>query len=652
MKGYFILLLTCCLVRTFAQNVETDSLMRELAATTDDSKKIQILEGLSYAYLSTSPDIAMKFANEGLELAIKTNNIKGQSICILALGNVYHSVGDYVRSLEMNFEAIRLKEMLKDQNFAVNYFNIASNYTEQEDYRNAIKYIFKAKSEDEKRGDSAGILYDYYSLSAVYARIPAVDSAMYYGQLAHSLAIRLNEENLMAAVLNNFGEIHLVKEESDLAEKSFKESIPFAMKLNDFQVLSMDLLGLAKIYKAKHRYDSATHYARRALAIASKNQFLKEVYMSADFLKEAFKETGRYDSSLKYLEQSLAARDSLYNIDKVKKFQNLRLQEQERQQAIEAANIRFENRIRFYSVLIASVVFLIIAGLLWRNNRQRKKSYQELEAQKKITDEAYEELKATQEQLIHSEKMASLGELTAGIAHEIQNPLNFVNNFSELNKELIEELKLEIASGDSARVATTLANIIENEEKIMHHGKRADSIVKGMLQHSRVSGTQKEPTDINALIDDYLRLAYHGLRAKDKSFNAKFETELDGRVGKLSVIQQEIGRVILNMVNNAFYAVSRRKKLGQPGYEPSVKIKTQLDGDEVLISIIDNGMGIPQKVVAKVFQPFFTTKPPGEGTGLGLSLSYDIIKAHGGNIEVKTEEGKGTEFIISLPLNV
>lgn len=623
--------------------------MTLLAHATDDVKKVEILEDLSYSYLSTSPDIAMKFATEGLELARKNNDIRGQSICTLALGNVYHSVGDYVKSLEMNLQAIRLKEMLKNQNFAVNYFNMATIYTEQEDYNNAIKYVFKARKEDEKRNDSIGILYDYYTLSAIYTRIPKVDSAMYYGVMAQNLGKRLNDKDLMAAILHNFGEIYILKEDVVLAKKYYSESIPFAIHINDFQTLSMDLLGLAKIYDKSRKYDSAAHYGRRALGIAEKNQFLKEAYMSADFLKEAFKKNGRYDSGLKYLEKSLAARDSLYNLDKVKKFQNLRLQEQERQQAIEAADIRFQSRIRFYTVLFASLVFLIVAGMLWRNNRQRKKSYEALENQKKKTDEAYEELKATQEQLIHSEKMASLGELTAGIAHEIQNPLNFVNNFSELNRELIEELKSEIRTGDTTRILTTLTNLSQNEEKIMHHGKRADLIVKGMLQHSRVSALQKEPTDINALVDDYTRLAYHGLKAKDKSFNTKFETEFDSNVGKISIIPQEIGRVILNLLNNAFYAVTNRRKLNQPGYEPLVTIKTQSRGEDVLISVSDNGIGIPEKAVAKIFQPFFTTKPTGEGTGLGLSLSYDVIKAHGGTIQVKTEEGKGTEFIISIP---
>jgi len=650
MRITFVVFFMCCFVPIFSQNVETDSLKRLLATTTDESLRVQILEGLSYAYLSTSPDISMKFANEGLALAVQINDIRLQSICVLALGNVYFSVGDYAKSLEMNFQAIRLKQMLEGQNFAVNYFNISNIYTEQGDHRNALTYILKAKHEDEKISDSTGILYDLYSLSAVNLRMHQDDSAVYYGERAFDLAKRMKDKNLMAAILNNFGEIYFEKGDLTKAKRYYNESIPFAIDINDFQVLSMDLLGLAKIYKSSKHLDSAAHYGRRALVIAERYRFLKEAYINADFLKDVFKSTGHDDSALKYLEQSLAARDSLYNLENVKKIQNLRLQEQQRQQEIQAATLDLQNKIRFYSVLVASLVFLIIAGLLWRNIRQRKKSYAELEQQKKKTEEAYEELKSTQAQLIHSEKMASLGELTAGIAHEIQNPLNFVNNFSELNKELIEELKSEIISSDMTRMLSMLTIIGENEEKIMHHGKRADSIVKGMLQHSRVSGTQKEPTDINALVDDYLRLAYHGLRAKDKTFNTTFETDFDPNVGKVSVIPQEIGRVILNLLNNAFHAVTTRRSLNQPGYEPLVTVKTQSKGDDVVITVSDNGIGIPEKVVAKIFQPFFTTKPTGEGTGLGLSLSYDVIKAHGGTIQVKTDEGKGTEFVISLPV--
>jgi two-component system, NtrC family, sensor kinase len=265
------------------------------------------------------------------------------------------------------------------------------------------------------------------------------------------------------------------------------------------------------------------------------------------------------------------------------------------------------------------------------------------------------ELKATQALLVQSEKMASLGELTAGIAHEIQNPLNFVNNFSEVNIELIEEMKEALDKGDIEEAKAITQDIIENGKKINFHGKRADGIVKGMLQHSRSSSGVKEPTDINLLADEYLRLSYHGLRAKDKSFNASMKTDFDESIGKINIVPQDIGRVILNLLTNAFYAVKEKKKLVKDGYEPTVSIGTKriyplFGAGGVEIKVMDNGNGIPSNLVEKIFQPFFTTKPTGEGTGLGLSLSYDIIKAHGGELKVETKEGEGTTFIIYLPV--
>ena len=259
------------------------------------------------------------------------------------------------------------------------------------------------------------------------------------------------------------------------------------------------------------------------------------------------------------------------------------------------------------------------------------------------------DLQDAQQQLIQAAKMASLGELTAGIAHEIQNPLNFVNNFSDVNSELIDELNQEAEKGNIEEIKAIAKDIRENEQKINHHGKRADAIVKGMLQHSRSSSGQKEPTDINALADEYLRLAYHGLRAKDKTFNAMMKTDFDPQAGKINIIPQEIGRVILNLINNAFYAVSEKQKQRGDEYEPTVIVSTKKSNNKVKIEVKDNGNGIPTKVLDKIFQPFFTTKPPGEGTGLGLSLSYDIItKGHGGELKVETKEGEGTTFIIVL----
>ncbi|QNJ97674.1 sensor histidine kinase [Constantimarinum furrinae] len=277
---------------------------------------------------------------------------------------------------------------------------------------------------------------------------------------------------------------------------------------------------------------------------------------------------------------------------------------------------------------------------------QKRKSIEETN---EALSQSLEELKNTQAQLIQSEKMASLGELTAGIAHEIQNPLNFVNNFSEVSKELLDEMKEELENGNLEDVKEIANDVIQNLEKITHHGKRADGIVKGMLQHSRSSSGVKESIKMNQLVDEYVRLAYHGLRAKDKTFNASLETDYDKTIETVNIVPQDIGRVVLNLITNAFYAVSERKKTESSDYKPTVWTTTTKEGNTIKIQVKDNGMGMPKAIREKIFQPFFTTKPTGQGTGLGLSLSYDIIKAHGGDLSVSSEVNKGTEFIISIP---
>ncbi len=304
-----------------------------------------------------------------------------------------------------------------------------------------------------------------------------------------------------------------------------------------------------------------------------------------------------------------------------------------------------------------SIFVLVMGGVIWafilfrsrQLTRENKVLEEKVHHRTSQLQQSIEELRSTQNQLIQSEKMASLGELTAGIAHEIQNPLNFVNNFSEVSTELIDEMDAELKKGEINQARTIATDIRQNLEKINHHGKRADAIVKGMLQHSQRGSSQKEPTDINALADEYIRLCYHGLRAKDKFFNATIQTDFDKAVGTINVVPQDIGRVLLNLCNNAFYAVNEKKKTAGEAYQPTVSVQTKKLKNIVEIRIIDNGNGITPKVLDKIFQPFFTTKPTGQGTGLGLSLSYDIIKAHGGDIQVETEVGTGTSFIIHLP---
>jgi len=329
---------------------------------------------------------------------------------------------------------------------------------------------------------------------------------------------------------------------------------------------------------------------------------------------------------------------------------------------------------KFYDKYDNFLDFAIIAGFVWifarwaTTKKQREElnlanqqnmvldklvaeRTAELTKQKNELQQTLELLQTTQQQLIQSEKLASLGELTAGIAHEIQNPLNFVNNFSEVSMELVDEMEEELAKGDKEEAIAIAADIKQNLEKIIHHGKRADGIVKGMLQHSRASSNTKEPTDINKLADEYLRLAYHGLRAKDKSFNAELVTHFDETLPIITIVPQDVGRVLLNLFNNAFYTVQKKQAGATGEYKPTVEVSTSSKKGSIIITVKDNGTGIPEEVKEKIMQPFFTTKPTGEGTGLGLSLSYDIVvKGHNGTIEVQSKEGEGSEFIVTLPI--
>ena len=352
------------------------------------------------------------------------------------------------------------------------------------------------------------------------------------------------------------------------------------------------------------------------------------------------------DSAYHYQQLSLITRDSLVNADKIRQFQNIGFEQKLRDRKFEENKKSVRNRFIIYGLVGILIIFLGVAVILSRNNRQKKKANERLN--KTLAD-----LKASQDQLVQREKMASLGELTAGIAHEIQNPLNFVNNFSEVNNELIEEMKSALNKGNVDEAMLIANNIQDNENRIMDHGKRAGSIVKSMLQHSRSGSGKKELADINEIVEEHARLAYHGWRAIDQNFNCKLEISFDPVVGKLNIVSQDIGRVVLNLINNGFYIVNEKTKTAEStgNYEPIVSVSTKKINNWVEIIVQDNGNGIPAGVLDKIFQPFFTTKPTGQGTGLGLSLSYDIVtKGHGGELSVQSNEGGGSEFLIRLPI--
>jgi signal transduction histidine kinase len=396
-----------------------------------------------------------------------------------------------------------------------------------------------------------------------------------------------------------------------------------------------------------HQPDSALLYAGK---VHERLLTSPELFIASDLyplLAKIYESKKQFELAYKYQGESIKANDSIFSSKQAQQVANITFNEHQHEIDLKNAAIAYDNKLKLYGVLLVLIITIIISTILWRANKKELAIIALLRKQQ-------EELKQTQTQLIQSEKMASLGELTAGIAHEIQNPLNFVNNFSEVNREMIDELKAELKSGNVDEALAIADDIGQNEEKINHHGKRADSIVKGMLEHSRSSSGQKELTDLNVIADEYLRLSYHGLRSKDKSFNAEIISNLDPDLPKINVIPQDIGRVLLNLFNNAFYAVNQKAKTAGADYKPTVSVETfflPLQGVGGL-KVKDNGTGIPDAIKEKIMQPFFTTKPTGEGTGLGLSLTYDmVVKGHGGSIAVASKDSEGSEFTISLPIN-
>ena len=541
-----------------------------------------------------------------------------------------------------------------------------------------ISSFLKAKSYAESIRDTAAIGFVYSQSGRDYVNLDKLDSALLFAQKAlfcfskSSISFnnrRYGGRTYVGEVYNIIGDIYQRKGNFDSALYALRKGEQINIETNNPWALGYSYAGLSYLFLTSKKTDTSLFYAGKALeTFKGVGDFLgiANIYRT---ISSAYGQQKKPDSAFAYLTLSTNINDSLNNVQKknLLAYQDVGFGEQLRLKKLEEEKVQTQNKIKTYAMLAGITVFMLIAFMLYRNNRNRRKANEllqkqkdEIGEQKQQVEKTLTELKSTQAQLIQSEKMASLGELTAGIAHEIQNPLNFVNNFSEVNTELIDEMQQEMDKGNYNDAKTISNDIKENEQKINHHGKRADAIVKGMLQHSRTSSSVKEPTDINALADEYLRLAYHGLRAKDKSFNATLKTDYDDTIGNINIIPQDIGRVILNLINNAFYAASLSANGGfsDPNnkHQPTITVSTSKNppsggrGAEVLISVRDNGPGIPQKIVDKIFQPFFTTKPTGQGTGLGLSLAYDIVKAHGGEIKVESKEGEGSEFVIQLPI--
>ena len=638
----------------YSQNRETDSLKHELSIAKYDSNRVLIMANLCYAYANSDSDSAMLYAKKGLTLAQKINFSRGEARILRNQGRLYRILGDYPKGLELLFRALRVaKEHNHKFEEAVSLNIIGYTYSYLQDYSQAIYYLKSAsKIMAANPGlDENNLEYNMnVNMAEAYRFSGQLDSALIYLQKAKSKIATSKRTDETSKYFYALAYIQFKKGKQDSAFESLRKSISLAQVFNSHRYLADYYNLTAGFFNELKQADSAIYYSEKALVEARAIGYKDAVIETCKFLADQY-ELKDIRKALYYRKLYDSVNEEVNGAKKVKDLQKTLSNEQERQRQIEAERIAYENRIMQYAFLSGLAMLLLIAFMLYRNNQKEKKAntllqYQkeEINLQRDKAEKALFELKSTQAQLIQKEKLASLGELTAGIAHEIQNPLNFVNNFSEVSAELVEEMQEELDKGDTKEAKAIAEDIKLNLGKINHHGKRASSIVKGMLEHSKASTGEREPTDMNQLADEYLRLAYHGLRAKNKDFNCELVTEFNPNLPQIEVIPQDIGRVLLNLINNAFYAV---KEVANP----TVALSTEISDNQVVIKVQDNGTGIPAAILPKIFQPFFTTKPTGEGTGLGLSLAYDIVtKGHGGTLEVETKEGEGTTFIIKLPI--
>jgi signal transduction histidine kinase len=651
MKHYLLLYL-CILtgLASFGQVPERILLAKKVRSNATDTTLVHELARL--ARLEQDTDSAYYFARQGLELAEKIDYKNGEALLLLTISTLDNRTGNFSESLRNTLKAFSIYEKEKNQAgmAEARLFLQGSYYNIMGDYRKALEYSIPGEKQSLQYnlvgflGFPGQRLAPLFSaeIAQVYILLGQPDSALVYANRAIAQRELFNgaEWNfpiyLLATIQRTQGKY---TEALSNYRKAYHLAIQNTYAWDTIQIFA----GLSSLLLKMDQPDSAIRYASSVVQHWNNKSEYKNLYEAMDNLAQGYKAKGMLDSAVKYLELEKSIKDTLYAAGRSRDIQKVAFEESLKTEQLVNDQLRYKSKVQFFGFISGALVLLAVAGLAWRSSLQQKHAKQKIES-------AYTELKSTQAQLIQREKMASLGELTAGIAHEIQNPLNFVNNFSEINAELAVEIDEAIKKGDLDEVRTLASDIKSNQEKIREHGQRADAIVKNMLQHSRSSGGAKEPVDINKLVEEYLRLAFHGLRAKDKSFEVSTQTRFDPSLPATPVVPQEIGRVLLNLFNNAFHAMGERKHQEGDMYKPMLTITTRRLEDRIDISVADNGTGIPDHLKAKIFQPFFTTKPTGQGTGLGLSLSYDIVtQGHSGDISVQSTAGAGTTFTISLP---
>ena len=627
----------------------------------DDKSLTELYIVKSAYYRRNNTDSEFYYSNLALKLAVRTKNKALELVALNDVGYCQVETGNFAEALRLLLQALELSKQLKTKSMEGSVLNsIGNTYLDMGDPRTALKYYRASMVIAKNSDDPYWQVNEPSNIGNVYEKLNMPDSALFYEQKLYRN--KLFPDDLRAELSGRIGNANVKLGKFKDAMNYYRKGLIYAADAKTFDDIALINYQMAKLDSALNVPDSAILRAQLSLKTARFISYRDIIVKASQLLANLYDRQGKIDSAYRYQKITGLYKDTLFGAEKFIRIQHILSDEQQRQQKLIQQQEELKNRYQFIGGISLLIFVLLIAILIWRNNLSQRKKNKLLDTQTIQLTQQRDELKATlanlkqtQTQLIQSEKMASLGELTAGIAHEIQNPLNFVNNFSEVNKEMLEELKAENekpkAERDGQLEIDLINDLIENESKINHHGKRADAIVKGMLQHSRTSPAQKELIDVNALADEYLRLSYHGRRAKDKTFNAEMVTNLTPGLPKINVVPQDISRVLLNLFNNAFYAVNQKAKTAGPDYKAEVTVTTALEDGHVIIKVKDNGVGIPDEIKEKIMQPFFTTKPTGEGTGLGLSLSYDmVVKGHGGKITVDGKEGEYTIFTILLPM--
>ena len=621
-----------------------DSVLQLLFKAPSPAARIGMFYDIVVNYDDLRPERSLYYHKLILDRARKGGDKVLEAAVQAELGFIICQNGNTSDGLKMIYESLEKAEATGNaQAIGIAYNNLGNCYPNN--LQLSKQYMTKALEYARSGGDHLFTCYDLGNISTMFMREGKRDSALAYSLEGYRLAVVKNLESAMPTGLLSLSSF----DNSSNLLQYYQQASQMTTTIRSDQMKSRIYRLYAVYYLKEKRMDSAFYFASQVNNIAKTSDQTNQLG-ALELMSGYYLALSNADSALKYVTCYYRLKDSLYGTKVMQRAQELAYTDMQRSKELAAQKAAYQNRLKFYGIGALALFLLGMAFISWRNKIKEQQARQLVQQQKDQLQQTLDQLKTMQTQLVQAEKMASLGELTAGIAHEIQNPLNFVNNFSEVSVELLTELEEEVAAGNKEEVLAISGNLKQNLQKITHHGKRADSIVKSMLQHSRQSSGHKEPTDINALADEYLRLSYHGLRAKDKSFNAILETHFDPTLAKLEIMPQDIGRVLLNLFTNAFYSVQAKKKELGSNFEPTLFVATKKSSKGVEITIKDNGTGIPQKVLEKIYQPFFTTKPTGEGTGLGLSLSYDIItKGHGGELKVETEEGQGATFIIQLP---